>query len=603
MTDQTSFSHETLQLPTHIRLLELLPSENIDDDISCRVRIVDLEESPLYEAVSYVWGSEDDKAKILCGGSALLVPRNLIAALRRFRQSTTPRLLWADSICINQADIQEKNHQVRIMGRVYAGAAKVLIWLGDAEWEESKQVLQGLDTLIELHNSGRLDELGLVEQATLSRNQNDINIHNLISNLFDTPTGASTELRAIMGMFARGWFRRAWTFQESLLANSRRFFLGSLEIGADSLQVAIYTLAKLYMAPITKVPPLLLHCHEDVVQSVAMLTPRGTYDQHATFRNLLSYRRGSGCKYAVDLVYSILEVTKATMSIVPDYNKDFPQVFAEAMLVMISADVNLAVLGEVEIVPRSTTSELPSWMPDWRIANKGGILGFDSHLFSCAGTTEPIITISSNSRNLTTSGFAIDSIRELLLPEEVLRNLKTRDFVLGVAWLRNLCCDRDIFGPRDARTKRWDQSTCDRYHAMIAQCSQSGGTKTEFSALIERVFLDSMYERVMKTRCGGKGVAPTNAEPGDIVTVLFGGQVPVLLRPTANPNEFLFVGQCYVDQMMDGEAMEQLANVQNRAACRKMSRLLKRCSGIFTGLARSGNPNLLLYQVRDFVLV
>lgn len=43
MTGQARFHYEPLQLPTHIRLAELLPSRDKEEDISCSVLIVDLD--------------------------------------------------------------------------------------------------------------------------------------------------------------------------------------------------------------------------------------------------------------------------------------------------------------------------------------------------------------------------------------------------------------------------------------------------------------------------------------------------------------------------------------------------------------------------------
>ena len=45
--------------------------------------------------------------------------------------ATVPRLtLWIDAICINQDDVFERNHQVRLMGDLYRSATSVLSWLG-----------------------------------------------------------------------------------------------------------------------------------------------------------------------------------------------------------------------------------------------------------------------------------------------------------------------------------------------------------------------------------------------------------------------------------------------------------------------------------------
>jgi hypothetical protein len=37
--------------------------------------------------------------------------------------------MWIDQLCINQEDTPERNDQVSIMGKIYRGAAQVIVWL------------------------------------------------------------------------------------------------------------------------------------------------------------------------------------------------------------------------------------------------------------------------------------------------------------------------------------------------------------------------------------------------------------------------------------------------------------------------------------------
>jgi len=52
--------------------------------------------------------------------------------------------MWIDAVCINQNDIQERNHQVTQMGRIYENAACVVVWLGlvDEDCARALEVLQ-----------------------------------------------------------------------------------------------------------------------------------------------------------------------------------------------------------------------------------------------------------------------------------------------------------------------------------------------------------------------------------------------------------------------------------------------------------------------------
>ncbi len=46
-------------------------------------------------------------------------------------------------------------------------------------------------------------------------------------------------------------------------------------------------------------------------------------------------------------------------------------------------------------------------------------------------------------------------------------------------------------------------------------------------------------------------------EVTDLICLLFGGNSLYVLRPTTNPDEYLFLGDCYVHGLMSGETMEQ----------------------------------------------
>lgn len=58
-------------------------------------------------------------------------PQSLCKALTRLRHHLKPRYIWADAVCINQVDEEEKSQQVQLMPLIYRKAKSVLIWLGD----------------------------------------------------------------------------------------------------------------------------------------------------------------------------------------------------------------------------------------------------------------------------------------------------------------------------------------------------------------------------------------------------------------------------------------------------------------------------------------
>lgn len=63
-----------------------------------------------------------------------------------------------------------------------------------------------------------------------------------------------------------------------------------------------------------------------------------------------------------------------------------------------------------------------------------------------------------------------------------------------------------------------------------------------------------MRRRLAQLDNGHLAAAPSGARSGDLVCVLFGCSVPVVLRPCNDGQKYSFVGECYVDQCMNGEA-------------------------------------------------
>ncbi|KAH8773814.1 heterokaryon incompatibility, partial [Diaporthe sp. PMI_573] len=63
------------------------------------------------------------------------VPWNCVDALWHLRKAHRPTLknyltIWVDSICIDQNDDEEKDHQINFMAKIYASAEVTYFWLG-----------------------------------------------------------------------------------------------------------------------------------------------------------------------------------------------------------------------------------------------------------------------------------------------------------------------------------------------------------------------------------------------------------------------------------------------------------------------------------------
>ena len=118
---------------SQIRLVYINPEscgQACDDDsvICCDLFKVSLDDEPGYAALSYVWGDPKDTTDICLGGRVMPVTKNLANALKRLRE-VPQEYFWADAICINQEDVNERGQQVQLMEDIYSSADMVYAWL------------------------------------------------------------------------------------------------------------------------------------------------------------------------------------------------------------------------------------------------------------------------------------------------------------------------------------------------------------------------------------------------------------------------------------------------------------------------------------------
>jgi hypothetical protein len=131
-----------------IRLLTLQPgSGNAMLFCTLATAYLDTPTPPRYETISYVCGDQTVKATINLHGSEVRIPATSEAALRRMRRRDRPRTLWIDAICINEADVAERGHQVGIMYEIYTHTRHNCIYLGPDDGSMPK-VIKSMESVL-----------------------------------------------------------------------------------------------------------------------------------------------------------------------------------------------------------------------------------------------------------------------------------------------------------------------------------------------------------------------------------------------------------------------------------------------------------------------
>jgi hypothetical protein len=188
-----------------IRIVDLLPGDSTDP-IACRLKYISLDDRPKYEAISYCWGDQVPDVEIECNKGRMKITKNLSDALRTFRKPDTIVPLWADAICINQKDKDEKTCQMPLMGKIYGQASKVKIWLREESQEEDCK------TAFQL-----IGKLYTVSVGFKDGREPNIHLQHTLATL-GLPDVFDLRWSSVCCLLKRPWFYRVWVIQEVTMA-------------------------------------------------------------------------------------------------------------------------------------------------------------------------------------------------------------------------------------------------------------------------------------------------------------------------------------------------------------------------------------------------
>ncbi|KAL5326264.1 hypothetical protein ACEPPN_007402 [Leptodophora sp. 'Broadleaf-Isolate-01'] len=359
----------------------LLAEENIE----CTLSTANLDDNPLYDALSYVWGDENALDPILVNNQPFRTTKFLREALTLLRDSLDkPLTLWVDAICINQSDLEERRSQVLQMRRIYACAQQTRIRLDDDDepGEAYSLVVPLLDGLARCYD---------IFVAWKSQGEETV-IEKVLSALWITLPGAEL-WDAVPFLFLSQWFRRVWTIQELVVAAKAVAMYGRKQIEWSRLEDAVkmIQLARDYIEshPLGWISQKEAASGFRIGETDAILDEsliRHIYNIYATLpitlialrwqtrenkaTSLLSTLRNAWYHEATDprdKVYALLglvaEDERSRYQV--HYSISIEQAYAKTTNAMLGNDSTMEVLSLTGISQRST-NELPSWCPDWR---------------------------------------------------------------------------------------------------------------------------------------------------------------------------------------------------------------------------------------------
>lgn len=321
-----------------------------------------------FSCLSYTWGEPSDTRTIMINGLEVIVRSNLEAALKSFRQQKEFQrglMLWIDALCINQADMDEKEKTIRDMQNIYLGAHTVTIWLG-AGSSKSDEALHTIHNFIARYSKPTEDstDVGHVE-------------------LLDPPPlwFSSIVYPAIVQLMDRPYWRRLWIMQEiTACAPCEKIYIGNYHMTWTELVLLLKscmcsrdsvefndeyteTLNNRVLACIHQA--YILTTMAETYRRVPGLGKLNTSVEYGRASSWLDLGRTSQVTDERDRVYGILGLIPEQISsrIVPSYTNTLAQVYRDLSRALIDSS---GCFDECFVGSINTNPGLTSWAVDMR---------------------------------------------------------------------------------------------------------------------------------------------------------------------------------------------------------------------------------------------
>ncbi len=419
LSQLSDYEYEPLSHADSIRVLELAPASAGKDQLSCRLRPVQMGQAEdTYEAISYVWGTPADGYEpIVCDGKRLRVTANLADGLYALRDAERPRVLWADAICINQKDDEEKSAQVRQMDKIFRSARQVLIWLGK-------------DLVFCARDCFHLIQKTTGFLAALLEKHSEVNAMPLITASDISADWSQWEEVAILTKMH--WFDRLWVIQEVSVAKKAVLIRGDEQMNyAHICELAVWVASRADISALVGDINTgeicdsfrIAHSTYSFDTTWTKELPPALFSQQSSgtgdFLAVLALGRGKLVTLPVDRVYGFLGHPYAQKLVIPiDYRKSADDVYFETACALLKDPAEAPYLlffagyDWWEHLPEfGERPRLPSWVPCWDLPWRNYYSMNDKSLWYAAGGKDRRFEAAvHNDKSLSTRGIIFDEL-------------------------------------------------------------------------------------------------------------------------------------------------------------------------------------------------
>ncbi|KAI0438471.1 heterokaryon incompatibility protein-domain-containing protein [Xylaria telfairii] len=681
-TRQCSFNQKS-EADGSLQLYENLPSEDAfrvievqpglhDDPVVCRLHVALISEAILsYATLSYTWKLDDEaayrrrymrpteeealpKVPISCNDFEVLIGENLFQAIKRIRKPSISQMLWADALCINQNDVQERTQQVRKMSTIYKNAFRLFVWLGENDRPYSRDThslaFPGLCRIINRWRE-REGHSARVPPATYS-----FLAPEQTYSTPDEPLAADDAIWSdILHFYNRKWFRRLWVIQEVALARSAVALWGGYEIDWEWIGLAAAIIRTNYprLTALRRISQR-VGSYEIKTSLNPRAVPTGIINAYFMYRisrsqvyfkaprfsfhQLLTLTRQFRCEDPRDKVFGILGIptvdqpsAQETPFILPDYTKSVAEVCHEVAIKIIDISGSLGLLSSVQQDRECQMAHsdrrndhdpsLPSWVPQWRCAITETLTPLEpSANFDPSGGQCMQRKQAHNAKILVVRGIDVEMVStvagepldfsrrsglmsylegpykfdELQTSHYTLSDLEDLSFTLtaGKDWyglpvpnasnhladFSKCLLENGLLRSLKGAAFGVNDNSSTQQPSNIVPSSTPGAPNSGFSdssfateETLRRLARNGRADRFLDTAAtagkrrtlfttasGLRGIGPETMNCEDRVCILYGANVPFILRRQVETDAYTVIGECYIHKLMHGEILRRL---------------------------------------------
>jgi hypothetical protein len=574
----------------YIRLLRL-KSANPGRGNDFELRTFRLKHCPSYFALSYAWGSVIRDCPLCVDGKGLFISSNLLHGLNELEciSQFANKWFWVDQICINQEDVKERSHQVKLMSRIYRNAQSTVVWLGCSDGPKD----EGFNLARQIYDlKATLDEPRAIVPGRRIRYEDELQEHGL-------PCLNNSTWDQLEVILSSDWFSRLWVIQEAFLSQKDPMVVYSF--GYGRLRSLVWTGAWIGRNIFPERAKAFIETDKQIqcIHSMAILASGADcFD----FTSAVLASRAQDVSDPKDRIYALYGITRLLeddkqwpKALIPNYEKPVEQIYREIATYYLASMGDLSLLSLVNLSNSRDSAlswvplfnSLPDLMPDawvpttiteWKGLKRSKCFHLKrSVAFRASGDRLSSVAAMKDPNLLVLKGVKIETVdwvtgeteksmgRFFLDLEELIEHAKSSDMgTFCHIYLEAVRSLRAITGPRERSiVDLWD---------FVSDMTESIPNLIYFVRNLKRPYNDmSGNADLLKADADkyGRGtfrwfissgkhisIGPGQIKPGDVICVFFGCSHPFVLRPAGD--SYRLVGGCFIQHYMDGVAIDML---------------------------------------------